>query len=248
MDQTPILTRHRFEIKRRLLTVREKSLITPQMIRLVLTGEDLADLESLAPDDHVKLFFDLGGEKPETRDYTPRAFDREARTLTLDFAVHEAGPATRWAVGAKIGDVLTVAGPRGSAVLAPVFDWLLLIGDETALPALGRWVEEAPAGLRVVSLGLVTGAAEEQRLISAADHEAHWLHRADPADPAPALKAAAELSLPEGRGFVWIAAEAGVARALRTHFLDERGHPREALKAAGYWIKGQADASEKSME
>ncbi|MFG6082940.1 SIP domain-containing protein [Paracoccus litorisediminis] len=244
----PIITRHRFDIRRRTLTVQEKLWITPNMIRFVLFSEELADFESLGPDDHVKLFFDIGGEGPAMRDYTPRAFDRQARTLTLDFAVHEAGPATQWAVDAKLGDTLNIGGPRGSAVVAPIFDWWLLIGDETALPAMGRWVEEMPEGTQVTTLGLVTEAAEEQLWSTRATHEAAWSHRADPADPAPVLEAAAQLDLPEGKGFIWIAAEAGVARALRDHFQKERGHPREWLKAAGYWLKGQADAQEKLLE
>lgn len=248
---TQILTRHRFEIKRRLLTVTGKTFLTPQMIRLTLSGEELADFQSLAPDDHVKLFFETGAENPEARDYTPRSFDPATKTLTLDFAVHEAGPATRWAVEAEPGAKLTVAGPRGSAVVAlEGFDWLLLIGDETALPAMGRWIEELPAGARALSLGFVTGSEEEQEFAAQAEHRAIWAHRSASAaaDPAPALEAAAKLELPEGRGFVWIAAEAGVARALRAHFMNERGQPREWIKAAGYWVQGQADASDKTMD
>ena len=71
-----------------------------------------------------------------------------------------------------------------------------------------------------------------------------WLHRAD---PAPVVEASGGIDLPEGRGFIWVAAEAGVARALRDHF-QGRGHPTEWLKAAGYWVKGEADASVKSLD
>ncbi|MTH79057.1 siderophore-interacting protein [Paracoccus aestuariivivens] len=240
----PIITRHRFEIRRRTLTVLEKTYLTPKMIRFVLTSDDLADFESLGHDDHVKLFLDVGGEQPEMRDYTPRAFDREARTLTLDFAVHVAGPATQWAIDAETGDTLNIGGPRGSAVVAPVFDWWLLIGDETALPAMGRWVENMVSGTKVTTLGLVTDAAEEQVWVTDADHHAKWLHRADAADPSPVLDAVAALDLPLGKGFVWIAAEANVARATRDHFQMARNHPREWIKAAGYWLKGKADAHE----
>ncbi|HEY0212953.1 MAG TPA: SIP domain-containing protein [Paenirhodobacter sp.] len=243
-----IITRHRFDIRRRSLTVLEKTHITPRMIRMVLTGADLEDFQSLAPDDHIKLFFETGGEKPEMRDYTPRAFDAQAQRLTLDFAVHEAGPATRWAIDAAVGDTLNIAGPRGSAVVTADCDWWLLIADETALPAMGRWVEELPAGSRVTTLGLVSGPAEEQVFATAATHVAHWAHRADPADPAPVLEAVSGLTLPAGRGFIWVAAEAGVARAVRDYLRDVRQHPREWLKAAGYWVKGQADATDKMMD
>lgn len=244
----PVITRHRFDIHRRDLTVIEKSYVTPKMIRLVLQGPHLQEFRSPSPDDHIKLVFDQTGDQPMMREYTPRAFDLDAATITLDFAVHEAGPATRWAIDAQPGDSLKIAGPRGSAVIASDFDWYLLIGDETALPAMGRWVEEMRDGTRVVTLGLVQDRAEEQVFATAADQQAHWLHRADPTDPAVAVDAARGLALPEGRGFVWIAAEAAVAKALRGHFLTERAHPRDCLKAAGYWTVGQPDSSIKSID
>lgn len=132
-------------------------------------------------------------------------------------------------------------------MIAPVFDWYLLVGDETALPAMGRRVEEMPAGVQVITLGAVIDTAEEQVWTSAADYAAHWVHRpaADATDPAPVLDALRSLSLPEGRGFIWIAAEASVARAAKEFMLNERQHPREWLKAAGYWVQGEADAKAK---
>lgn len=240
-----IITRHRHALKRRVLEVVSVERLTPHMIRIVLGGEDLADFTSLAPDDHVKLIL---GET--MRDYTPRAFDAAARRLTVDFAIHDAGPATAWALQATPGQSVTIGGPRGSAVVAPVFDWWLLIADETGLPAMGRWVEEMPSGAQVMTLGAVPGAADEQVFSTPATHVAHWVHRpvSEAADPAPLLAAAKDLALPEGKGFLWIAAEARVARALRDHFEHECGHPKGWLKAAGYWTLGQADASDKALE
>ena len=58
------------------------------------------------------------------------------------------------------------------------------------------------------------------------------------------MSALRALPWPSGDGFVWIAAEAKVARALREHVLSERGHPPAWLKASGYWVKGVADGRE----
>ncbi|MGE4432188.1 MAG: siderophore-interacting protein [Sphingobium sp.] len=241
------IIRHRHEIKRRSLTVKDKGNVTPGMIRITLEGGDLADFTSLSPDDHVKLFIPSGAGEPDRRDYTPRSFDREAGTLTLDFAVHDAGPATRWAIDAAVGDVLDIAGPRGSVTVSPTFDWWLLVGDETALPAMGRRLEELPAGVRVITVAAVAGAEEEQRFSTQTDHQAIWVHRplADAADPAPVLDALKALALPEGDGFVWVASEAQVARAVRDYVSSEWNHPKGWLKAAGYWKQGVADAHEK---
>lgn len=245
------ITRHRHELKFRKLTVKETSYITPNMIRILFEGDDLADFVSLGFDDHVKLFIPTpkGGET-EKRDYTPRFFDTDARTLAIDFAVHDAGPATRWAIDARPGDTLEIGGPRGSMVVTPGFGWWLLIGDETALPAIGRQIEELPAGTRVISIVAISDDRDEQSFSTLADHQAIWLRRplerAD--DPAPVLDALRGLALPQGEGFAWIGAEVHVARAARDHLVRERGHPLPWTKAAGYWRKGVADAHEKAMD
>lgn len=247
---TEIFTRHRFDIRHRTLEVEQVFRLTPQMIRITLTGDELADFISPAPDDHIKLLFEGKDGEVARRTYTPRAYDRNARRLVLDFAVHEAGPATQWAIDARPGTQLQIAGPRGSHEVTAKFDWWLLIGDETALPAMGRWVEEMGPGTRVITLGVVLDAAEEQRFETSADHRALWVHRPAEAaaDPAPILQALTALDLPKGAGYVWIAAEAKVARSLRQYFITERNHPRETIRAAGYWIEGVADGSTKTIE
>lgn len=239
--------RVRHEIKQRRLRVRSVSRITPKMIRIVFEGDGLDSFVSMAPDDHVKLFFPSDGGGTERRDYTPRHFDSTEHTLSIDFAVHDAGPATRWAVSAAPGDELIMAGPRGSMIIPPSYDWWLLVGDESALPAIGRRIEETAGGIKVISLAAITGPEEEQSFETKADLQALWVHRpAERADdPTPLITALKTLELPQGDGFVWIAAEAHVARAARDYMAGVRQHPATAMKAAGYWIKGLADAHEK---
>ena len=241
------ITRHRHEVRRRLLTVREKTHVTPGMIRIVFDGADLDSFVSMSPDNHVKLFIPTSGAEAQRRDYTPRYFDTAARTLTLDFAVHDAGPATRWAIEARPGDTLEIGGPRGSTVISPTFDWWLLVGDETAIPAIGRRIEELPRSARVISVVAVTGSNEQQAFATAARHEPIWVHRPlDRADEPTLLLTVLEgITLPDGDGFVWVAAEARVARGVRDYVVEKRGHPLAWTKAAGYWKKGVSDAHEK---
>lgn len=241
------ITRIRHELRRRSLVVRRTEYVTPRMLRLTLAGYELAGFTSLSPDDHIKVVVPGANGEDERRDYTPRHFDPVANELTVDFALHEAGPVTAWARAARPGDVAAIGGPRGSVVVPHDFDWWLLIGDETALPAIGRRIEELPAGTRVTSIVAVAGPEEEQRFATSADHAAIWVHRpAERADdPAPLLAALDRWEAPPGDGFIWVAAEAGVARALRMRVLGERRHPAAWLKASGYWVKGRADTTEK---
>ena len=245
-----IITRHRHEgARRRDLCVDTITQLTPHMLRVELSG-DMEGFASLSPDDHIKLFFQTGAEKPAMRDYTPRSFDVPAGRLTVDFALHEAGPATDWARHARPGDILSVGGPRGSAVISRDVDWWLLVGDETALPAIGRRIEEAAAGTPIRALVAVPSIEDRQELSTEADLQIDWVIRPVTVanDPSPLLKALRGISLPTGRGFVWIAAEARVARALRDCVRDEFGHPADRIKAAGYWTSGLADTSDKALD
>lgn len=67
----------------------------------------------------------------------------------------------------------------------------------------------------------------------------NWAYRLDRAgsDPQVLLDLIDGVPLPDGNGFVWIAAEANVAKGLRAKIL-ELGHPLNQLKARGYWISG----------
>lgn len=243
---TPTIRRLRHETRRRTLAIVSHERLTPSMIRIVAQGADLEGFHSSAPDDHIKVFALEAGGQMAMRDYTPRHHDAAAQTLTIDFFDHEGGPASDWARAAKVGDPIEIAGPRGSQVIeGPIAHWLL-IGDETALPAIGRRIEELPAGTGATVIAAVPGAADEQAFPG---QSAHWIHRpaARASDPAPLLDALATVTIAPDT-FVWIAAEAGVARALREHLITGRGLDRRWIKAAGYWVAGQADSAVKNLD
>ena len=136
------VTRVRHPLKFRLLQVTRVQPLTPHLIRVTFTGDDLHDFESASFDDHIKVFFPAPGAdrpvlpdagpngpvfpedqpRPVARDFTPRRYDRAARELDIEFAMHEAGPAATWAAQAKVGQYLGVGGPRGSLVIPTGFD------------------------------------------------------------------------------------------------------------------------------
>ena len=242
----PHIERVRFELKRRSLRVERSIRLTPGMLRIVFSGEDLHDFASLAPDDHIKIFVPTPSGDILPRSYTPRRYDSETRTLAIDFALHDAGPATNWAIDAQPGDRLEVGGPKGSVIVSPDIRHWLLIGDETALPAIARRIEETGARARVTSVVAVTGPQEHLAFDTRADLLALWAHRSisDSSDPRALLAILKTIGLLPGT-FVWIAAEAMVTRAIRTYLVQDRSHPLSWMKASGYWVMGRADAHEK---
>ncbi|EGE55218.1 UNVERIFIED_ORG: NADPH-dependent ferric siderophore reductase [Rhizobium esperanzae] len=244
-SSAPCIERVRHDTRRRSLTVESITDITPGMRRIIFTGDELADFISLAPDDHIKIFIPTA-DGEERRDYTPRRYDNAERRLTIDFALHEAGPITQWALGARPGDRLEIGGPRGSAVVSASVKRWLLIGDETALPAIGRRIEESGAGTMITMIAAVAGPVEEQAFETRADLHLHWAHRplSQATDAAALLRLLATVDIPP-ETFVWIAAEATVTREIRNYLLTERAYPLSWIKASGYWVFGKADAMEK---
>jgi NADPH-dependent ferric siderophore reductase len=242
-----LITRVRREPRRRVLTVTSRFRLTPRMLRVGFVSESLRDFESASPDDHLKLFVPVSGAEPAKRDFTPRAFDTNKGSLTIDFALHEAGPATQWAERARAGDTIEIGGPRGSTVVPDDFDWYLLIGDETALPAIGRWVERLRSGVPITTLAIVADVGETQSFRTEAAHTPIWVYRPpQSSDDASTLMAAlAKYQFPPGEGFIWVAAEGSVARSVRNYLSEVRRHPRSWMNASGYWKRGVSNAHEK---
>ena len=266
MSSRPDVRRVRHETRLRRLTVQHVQHLTQKMVRVAVAGEALVGFTSRGFDDHVKLFIPLpgselvlptpgpdgpvfpeGAPRPALRDYTPRRYDAADGILYVDFVIHDAGPATTWATQVRPGQLLGVGGPRGSFIIPTEFDWHLLIGDETALPAIGRRLEELPANTRALVVAEVETPAEQLKFTSAAPFEVVWVHRGDqPAGEAtPLLDRLHSLSFPPGDYFTWIAAETQVARAVRQYLLTVRGTDKQWLKAAGYWRRGAIGAHER---
>lgn len=238
--------------------------VTPRMRRITFHAPELAGFTSAAADDHVKLFFPPPGAarpvlplpgpdglsfpdhlpRPIARDYTPRRFDPKACELTIEFVLHADGPASNWAAHARPGDILGIGGPRGSLLIPEDYDAYLLIGDETALPAIARRLEEMPPGACAVALIEIADRREERHLATAANARITWLHRnAKPAGRSGLLEAAMRsLQLPGRDIHAWIACEIAVARRLRHYLMEEEALPRSQIKAAGYWKLGEAGA------
>ena len=256
----PAGRRVRHEVKLRLLEVIRANPITPSMIRVTLSGDELPGFTTAAHDDHVKVFFPAAGSnkpvlptfgpdgpvfpesapRPAARDYTPRRYDPAANELDIDFVLHGDGPASSWAANVRSGQFLGVGGPRGSYVLSDEFDWYLLIGDETAIPAIGRRLRELPARSQAIVIVEVADSAEEHRFESTARVETTWLHRgaAEPGTSDLLRTAVADIPIPSGSGYAWVAGESETARAIRRLLVDERGLAKERIKAAGYWRRG----------
>lgn len=210
------------------------------------------------------------------RSYTLRSLRRntEGRTaeIDIDFALHgiepgaatPAGPASRWASRATPGDRVLLLGPAVADNRAIRFrppedtDLVVLWGDETAVPAATAILESLPAGTRVRAWLAVPRAGDIQDVRTEADAEITWLVRHDVPHrpngvrgaPAPlAVDAVRAARLPAAeRPYVWIAGESGQVKALRRHFVAERGVGRRRVTFVGYWRQGMTEEQLRSAE
>lgn len=211
--------------------------VTPAMRRVSLIGETLAGFDYRPGQDLVLSLPAPGG--PARRHYTIRGFDRAELRLDIDVLVHGAGPGSRWAETAKIGDPVLAEGPRGRTFVNQRADWHLFTGDETALPAIAAMIETLPAQARAFAIIEVESAEETQPLPSAAELEALWLHRRGPAAPSAALiEALAAFQFPAGVGQAYVIGETSTVRAQRQGLIA-RGFPKERICAEGYWRPGR---------
>ena len=246
----------------------------PSMVRVTFSGEDLQHFFSDGRDQSLSLFLphphqtepqvplELGDgwwqgwrELPDDvravmRSYTLRTLRRNPDEVDIDFVLHTpAGPASRWASQAAPGDRVLLLGPAIADNRAIRFrppedtDLAVIWGDETAVPAVSAILESLPAGTRAQVWLQVHDAGDIQDLVTEADAEITWLVREDGLD---AIRAA---RLPSAeRPYVWIAGESGCVKALRRHFVGERGIDRRRVTFVGYWRHGMTEEQLRAAE
>lgn len=244
------------------LTVARVRRLASSMVRVTLTGEELDGFTSTGPADHVKVFFPDpatgiltapemtpdGMRRPTdgviiSRDYTPLVSRHETASgipeLDIDFVVHgDEGPASAWAARAKEGDRLVVAGPRGSRLAPTEVMKAVLIADESALPALSRWVDMLPTSTEIVAI-IEIGDDELEGYFGELQREqfsVEWLYRSDGAGQLE--ESVRSLGPLDEHTYVWAAGEAGALVPVRRHLRRELGLGKEQVDVDGYWKRG----------
>ena len=237
--------------------------LSPHMARVTFGGDRLTDFVDDGPDQRLKLFLPAPGRarpdvprgddwyqtwrsmdpdtRPVMRTYTVRESRPHAGELDIDFVLHgDSGPASAWAGRARPGDRVAVFGAYAEHDPAPDADWRLIIGDETALPAIAAIIDGLPAGTPARVFAEVHDIGERRHLTFAPEVDVTWVSRAG----APAgettvlLDAVRGADLPDGTPYAWVAGESATVRDLRRHLVGDRGIPKESVTFMGYWRRG----------
>lgn len=222
----------------RTATVARTATVGPDMVRVVLTGDDVRGLAPLEFTDHyVKLVF---GEA--MRAYTVRSLDRAAGEMAIDVVVHgDEGLAGPWAAAAQPGDEIAFVGPGGEWRPRTDAGWHLLVADESAIPAVAAALEAMPPDAAVAAFVEVASAAHHHELPVTSRTALSWVHR----DGRPYGEALAEAVLahpwPGGDVEAFVHGNAEMVRPLRRYLLRDREVPRQHVSISGYWRAGHTD-------
>ncbi|MFI6874924.1 SIP domain-containing protein [Streptomyces sp. NPDC050400] len=251
--------------------------ITTGMRRVTLSGEQLRAFtaaagfarpafESQGFDDDLALYFPYPGQsepvlpvqgeakltvpkdpRPLSRAYTVRRWDPEAGELDVDFVKHGVGVGTTWAYRTRPGDLIHLSGPRTSKAFPAGADWWLVAGDDTALPAIGRLLDELPYDARAQVFIEIVEEAHRQELRELPGVEVTWLVRPGTTaagTTSPLTEAVRGTQWWSGQAFVWLAGEHKAVRDIRRHLVEDRGVPKEDIDFAGYWRRSSVVALE----
>lgn len=242
-------------------TVAATSWFTPSLRRVSLhTGDLSAFADSMFTDRYVKLIFPKPGvvypdqidvralrgtyrpeDLPVVRTYTALHPDIEAGTMDIDFVVHgDEGVAGPWAAGTSAGEVLLANGPGGAYRPDPTAEWHLLVGDESAVPAIGAALEALPTDSVAQVVLLVESADHEPELRLPSHSEITFVHR-DGSD-GQLEDAVRAVHWHDGRVHAFVHGEAEeIMRGVRPYLLKERRLAREQLSVSGYWRRGRTE-------
>lgn len=226
--------------------------LSAHMRRITLAGGDLDRFVSEGPDQRIKVLLPRAGQaepvladditprgvlqmpadiQPVMRTYTVR--HHRQREIDVDFVLHpDGGPASRWAASARIGDAVAIYGPVSAYAPPEGCQFQLLVGDETAVPAIGAIVEQLPAGVRAE----VLVAGDEQQWSTAGSVRVRWMH------PDALCAAVSTVDIPAlSTKYAWVAGEQSVVRAIRAFLVDNRGFARDQVYFSGYWRRGKSE-------
>lgn len=188
--------------------------------------------------------------RPILRTYTLRAHRPRLAEADVDFVVHEAdGPGSAFARQARPGDEIAIGAPDPHSPcptrvgveydLARLDSNTLIIGDETALPAIGCIVESLPRGIRALVCAEVPDPGDALAFATPAEVRASWFVHHGRARQRRHRLLDAIRSVPlEDRCYVWAAGESGMVRAVRRLLVRQRGFPVERSTFMGYWKLG----------
>ena len=239
-----------------ILTVKEKIQLTPHYIRVVLEGDNLANFSIAQIGDNNKIILPKdknspivlpekglagSGEKPIVRTYTLRALDLEKGEMTIDFVAHgDEGLASKWALQAEVGDELGVLmKDKGKQLIQPA-DYVVFIGDHTALPVISVMLEQLPSNAKGKAIIEVFSEEDVLDLTKPDGVELVWVFNDEPGKTSALPHQVAQLEFPKDQSrFVFSATEYAASKFIVNMLRDNFNLISNEFRTTSYWKYGQ---------
>nr|WP_255327301.1 siderophore-interacting protein [Micromonospora sp. CNB394] len=249
------------------LVILHRSPLTPAMMRITLGGPAACRLRESPARRARQAGLPGSGHRPDPpagprrrpvtvaaavslgREYTVRRFDPLRGELDIDVVLHGSGLGSDWARQAPPGSTIWVVGPRPARIIPAEFGHHVLLGDETALPAITRWLENLPPSARAVAAIEVGGPDDEQDVSVPAGSTLTWLHRQGAPAGTTGLLAGFAETIPLTTGthtFVFAAGEAETLKPVRA-WVRRHGIGPDQSTISGYWRRGTARQQSTSL-
>jgi NADPH-dependent ferric siderophore reductase len=262
------------DLKRRLLRVRrppppfqevavvDRRELSPRMLGLTLEGECLRsfavpqpamslrvvvpwpDAELELPEWNGNEFLLADGTRPALRTFTPLRPDPDAGRLDLEIVRHPGGAVSQWAEGVDLGARAAISGPGAGYDYPDDATTLMVLGDETAMPAIRQLIAMAPTHLRLDVRVETTCAEARLDLGARRTDRVTWYETPPESSPGQRLAAYVRTmdAVPD-RIDLWAAGEASAVQAIRNHLFKTLGLERNRAVVRGYWKPARADGA-----
>ena len=244
-------------------TVTQASRITPNMIRVRLQSEQIKSFPETVSGGHVKLIIPLPNQSPREfgrflnsfgvrkrmRTYTIRHVHTSTGEVDIDFVAHgDNGPASKWAMSAKVGDFLGLSFP-GSPKMKPSGSGQYLVAvDMSAFPAAAGGLEALPSFAQGDVYIEILSDADRQPIEAPSGLNLHWIVNSHPDQSGRKLIEAIRAHTLKGSESVFVAGEYKTVNDLRSYFRDEKKYPKDQLYISSYWKHGLIESEHKRVK
>lgn len=240
------------------LTLKEKKYVSTHYIRIVLTGEDIANFKDANVGDNNKIAIPKSKDvvlnsaslqQRETvkenfyiRTYTLRALDLEQGEMVVDFVAHgDVGPASSWAIQSEVGDKLGVMMKVKNKPLFPEeANRYFLFGDHTALPVVSVMLETLPTEAKGEVFLEVFDESDMLDLEAPKGIKVNWFLNSKPGEQSSLFTKLSQLNLAT-KDFVFAACEHGFANLMQAHLREQAVLDRKDWQVYAYWKYGVSE-------
>lgn len=238
----------------RKLKVLDKKKISNNLLRIILTGNDLKDFPENEKGGYVKLLFPkskINGEEFFQRPYTIRNFRKSNLELDIDFANHTGnkGLATSWAYSVKPGESIIISGPSSKPKVRENVDWLLFVGDMSALPAISTYLEDLSKNTLGKAIIEILDNSDKIDLVKPKNFEIIWsINKGGVIENSDLVRNVYSLEWLKGTPYVWVACEFNSMKVLRNYFQSEKKINKNEMYISSYWKSGENQETHKKIK